>query len=79
MTPLKFFAPSRAAATAIVLASVAVIFPAAAQDRNLLDEAFDVLKSIEESAPTSSAAGLSNSDITDGLLEALRVGTHTGR
>ncbi|MFP6757476.1 MAG: DUF4197 domain-containing protein [Alphaproteobacteria bacterium] len=75
MTPLKFFAPSRAAATAIVLASVAVIFPAAAQDRNLLDEAFDVLKSIEESAPTSSAAGLSNSDITDGLLEALRVGT----
>ena len=75
MTPLKLIAPNRAAAAAIALASLAINIPAAAQDRNLLDDAFDALKSIGESAPAASVTGLSNRDITDGLLEALRVGT----
>ena len=75
MIPLKLLAPRRAAAAGIVVASLATNIPAAAQDRNLLDDAFDALMSIEESAPPASVTGLSNREITDGLLEALRVGT----
>lgn len=75
MTPLKSSFPRLHCVLVAAVAVLATNLSAAAQERNLLDDAFDVLRTIEESAPGSSGAVLSNGEITDGLREALRVGT----
>jgi hypothetical protein len=70
---------SRPFLSAVVLTTLSVPFgangPAFATDRNLLDDALDILNSTAPSTTGDVTAGLSQAEIGDGLIEALQVGT----